>query len=177
MDALEETPGAVSLVEGARQAVLAAPGDDPALAAAAERLAEAAVVLTDIAADLARYTADLDTDAASDLDALIARGLAQAEPIVYEDFLPVSAAGIFQSNLGGEEQKQYAAHAAQQAFEAGDYTGALKALAVLKAPVDAFFDGVMVNAEDAALKANRLGLLATLHGAMNRVADLSRLAA
>ncbi len=56
--------------------------------------------------------------AASDLDALIARGLAQAEPIVYEDFLPVSAAGIFQSNLGGEEQKQYAAHAAQQAFEA-----------------------------------------------------------
>ena len=44
--------------------------------------------------------------AASDLDALIARGLAQAEPIVYEDFLPVSAAGIFQSNQGGEEQKQ-----------------------------------------------------------------------
>lgn len=55
--------------------------------------------------------------AASDLDALIARSLAHAEPIVYEDFLPVSAAGIFQSNLGGEEQKQYAAHAAQQAFE------------------------------------------------------------
>lgn len=73
MDALEETPGAVSLVEGARQAVLAAPGDDPALAAAAERLAEAAVVLTDIAADLARYTADLDTDAASDLDAAQSR--------------------------------------------------------------------------------------------------------
>ena len=72
---------------------------------------------------------------------------------------------------------QSAAPQAQQAFEAGDYTGALKALAVLKAPVDAFFDGVMVNAEDAALKANRLGLLATLHGAMNRVADLSRLAA
>jgi glycyl-tRNA synthetase beta chain len=48
---------------------------------------------------------------------------------------------------------------------------------VLKAPVDAFFDGVMVNAEDAALKANRLGLLATLHEAMNQVADLSRLAA
>ena len=75
------------------------------------------------------------------------------------------------------EALQSAAPQAQQAFEAGDYTGALKALAVLKAPVDAFFDGVMVNAEDAALKANRLGLLATLHGAMNRVADLSRLAA
>jgi glycyl-tRNA synthetase beta chain len=49
-------------------------------------------------------------------------------------------------------------------------------LAALKAPVDAFFDGVMVNAEDAALRANRLGLLATLHAAMNRVADLSKLA-
>lgn len=45
---------------------------------------------------------------------LIDRGLVQAEPITYEDFLPVSAAGIFQSNLGGEEQKQYQAHAAQQ---------------------------------------------------------------
>ena len=75
------------------------------------------------------------------------------------------------------ESLQSVAPQAQQAFEAGDYTGALKALAVLKAPVDAFFDGVMVNAEDPALKANRLGLLATLHGAMNRVADLSRLAA
>jgi glycyl-tRNA synthetase beta chain len=66
---------------------------------------------------------------------------------------------------------------AQAAFEHGDYTGSLQALAVLRAPVDAFFDGVMVNADDAALKANRLGLLATLHAAMNRVADISRLAA
>ena len=41
--------------------------------------------------------------------------------------------------------------------------------------VDAFFDQVMVNADDAALRANRLGLLATLHQAMNRVADISRL--
>ena len=61
-------------------------------------------------------------------------------------------------------------------FENGDYTAALKALAALKAPVDDFFDNVMVNAEDPALKANRLGLLATLHQAMNRVADLSKLA-
>ncbi|MFY9459948.1 glycine--tRNA ligase subunit beta [uncultured Aquabacterium sp.] len=66
---------------------------------------------------------------------------------------------------------------AQAAFEQGDYTASLQALAVLRAPVDAFFDGVMVNADDAALKANRLGLLATLHAAMNRVADISRLAA
>ncbi|MNT82257.1 hypothetical protein D3C72_2219640 [compost metagenome] len=40
-----------------------------------------------------------------------------AEPITYEDFLPVSAAGIFQSNLGGDEQKHYQANAAQQVFE------------------------------------------------------------
>lgn len=63
------------------------------------------------------------------------------------------------------------------AYEQGDYAGSLKALAALKAPVDSFFEHVMVNAEDPALKANRLGLLATLHTAMNRVADLSKLAA
>jgi glycyl-tRNA synthetase beta chain len=64
---------------------------------------------------------------------------------------------------------------ADAAFEKGDYSAALQSLAALKGPVDAFFDGVMVNAEDAALRANRLGLLAMLHQAMNRVADLSRL--
>ena len=62
------------------------------------------------------------------------------------------------------------------AFDRGDYTASLRALAALKTPVDAFFDAVMVNAEDPALRANRLGLLASLHAAMNRVADLSRLA-
>ncbi len=61
-------------------------------------------------------------------------------------------------------------------FVKGQYAASLRELAALKAPVDAFFDGVMVNAEDAALRANRLGLLKTLHEAMNRVADLSRLA-
>ncbi|OZB52626.1 MAG: DUF1338 domain-containing protein [Stenotrophomonas sp. 14-69-23] len=50
-------------------------------------------------------------------EVLIERGLAVAEPIVYEDFLPVSAAGIFQSNLGGEEQRAYAARANREAFE------------------------------------------------------------
>jgi glycyl-tRNA synthetase beta chain len=62
-------------------------------------------------------------------------------------------------------------------FDAGDYTASLQTLAALRAPVDAFFDGVMVNAEDPALRANRQGLLQALHQAMNRVADLSRLAA
>jgi glycyl-tRNA synthetase beta chain len=65
---------------------------------------------------------------------------------------------------------------ADKAWADGDYTANLQALAALKDPVDAFFDKVMVNAEDPALKANRLGLLATLHHAMNRVADLSKLA-
>ncbi|KRC09930.1 glycine--tRNA ligase subunit beta [Hydrogenophaga sp. Root209] len=66
--------------------------------------------------------------------------------------------------------------AANAKFDAGDYTASLQSLAALRAPVDAFFDGVMVNADDPALKANRLGLLKQLHVAMNRVADLSRLA-
>lgn len=65
---------------------------------------------------------------------------------------------------------------ADAAFTSGDYSASLQALAALKTPVDAFFDGVMVNAEDPALRNNRLGLLATLHQAMNQVADLSRLA-
>ncbi|WP_026433123.1 glycine--tRNA ligase subunit beta [Paracidovorax oryzae] len=61
-------------------------------------------------------------------------------------------------------------------FAAGDYTGSLQTLAVLRAPVDAFFDDVMVNAEELDLRLNRQGLLQSLHVAMNRVADLSRLA-
>jgi glycyl-tRNA synthetase beta chain len=65
---------------------------------------------------------------------------------------------------------------ADSLFDNGEYTASLRELAVLRAPVDAFFDGVMVNADDPALRANRLALLATLHAAMNRVADLSRLA-
>jgi glycyl-tRNA synthetase beta chain len=71
---------------------------------------------------------------------------------------------------------QTIAPAADAAFERGDYSASLQALAALKAPVDAFFEHVMVNAEDPALRANRLALLAGLQRAMNRVADLSRLA-
>jgi glycyl-tRNA synthetase beta chain len=63
-----------------------------------------------------------------------------------------------------------------QAFDAGDYTGSLRTLAALKAPVDRFFDEVMVNVDDPLLRANRLALLGQLHTAMNRVADLSKLA-
>jgi glycyl-tRNA synthetase beta chain len=66
--------------------------------------------------------------------------------------------------------------AANAQFEAGDYTASLQTLAALREPVDAFFDGVMVNAEQADLRLNRLGLLMSLHAAMNRVAQLERLA-
>jgi glycyl-tRNA synthetase beta chain len=65
---------------------------------------------------------------------------------------------------------------AKSQFDGGDYTGSLRTLAALREPVDTFFDEVMVNAEEADLRLNRHGLLATLHQAMNRVADLSRLA-
>ncbi|SCX37423.1 glycine--tRNA ligase subunit beta [Nitrosospira sp. Nsp1] len=66
---------------------------------------------------------------------------------------------------------------ADVAFGRGEFGLALQELAVLKAPVDAFFDNVLVNAEDPALRANRLALLAQLQHAMNRVADISRLVA
>ena len=61
-------------------------------------------------------------------------------------------------------------------FKAGDYTASLQTLAALRAPVDAFFDDVMVNAEAMDVRLNRQGLLQSLHTAMNRVADLARLA-
>ena len=61
-------------------------------------------------------------------------------------------------------------------WQAGDYTASLQSLAALRQPVDAFFEGVMVNAEAMDLRLNRLGLLKSLHLAMNRVADLSKLA-
>ena len=57
-----------------------------------------------------------------------------------------------------------------------DYTGALNALAKLRASVDAFFADVMVMADDAAVRANRLKLLQELATLMNGVADISQLA-
>lgn len=66
---------------------------------------------------------------------------------------------------------------AEALFKNGDFTGYLKSFASLKAPVDEFFDKVMVMAEDKAVRANRLALLRDLRDAMNKVADLSKLAA
>ena len=62
-------------------------------------------------------------------------------------------------------------------FMAGDYTACLQTLAALKSPVDTFFDNVMVNTENHQLRNNRLALLSQLQRAMNRVADISKLAA
>lgn len=65
---------------------------------------------------------------------------------------------------------------AEAQLAAGDFTGSLSTLAQAREPVDAFFADVMVMAEDPAVRANRLALLAQLHGLMNQVADISRLA-
>jgi glycyl-tRNA synthetase beta chain len=62
------------------------------------------------------------------------------------------------------------------AFARGDFTGTLKTLAQLRDNVDAFFNDVMVMADDVALRNNRLALLSILHRMMNGVADISKLA-
>jgi glycyl-tRNA synthetase beta chain len=61
------------------------------------------------------------------------------------------------------------------AIEAEDFEGAMSALATLRAPIDAFFDGVMVNDPDPQKRAFRLGLLARFRDAVHRVADFSKI--
>ncbi|HET7596146.1 MAG TPA: glycine--tRNA ligase subunit beta, partial [Burkholderiales bacterium] len=68
-------------------------------------------------------------------------------------------------------------HKAAPLLREGDFTGYLKSFAVLKSPVDSFFDSVMVMVDEPALRRNRLALLADLRDHMNQVADLSKLAA
>ena len=65
---------------------------------------------------------------------------------------------------------------AEAQFATGDFAASLRTLAQAREPVDAFFADVMVMAEDPAVRANRLALLGQLHGLMNQVADISRLA-
>ena len=91
---------------------------------------------------------------------------AHVSPVLLKEPAEIALYGAMQSVLPR----------AQTLFEGGDYTGSLQALAALRSPVDAFFDGVMVNAEEMDLRRNRQGLLKSLFEAMNRVADLSRLA-
>lgn len=87
-------------------------------------------------------------------------------PLLKED----AELALHQSVVSAEPQ-------VHDAFARGDFTTALKTLAGLREAVDTFFDGVMVMADDTALRDNRLALLAELHGLMNRVADISKLAA
>ena len=90
---------------------------------------------------------------------------------------------VSESLLQEDAEKKLAASVARvrpevdAAFARGDFTGTLKTLSQLRDDVDGFFNDVMVNAEDPALRNNRLALLSQLHGMMNRVADISKLAA
>jgi glycyl-tRNA synthetase beta chain len=83
--------------------------------------------------------------------------------------------------LAAEEEKALAAalEAAEPAVDAAlaaeDYAAAMAAMAKLRHPVDAFFEQVVVNDPDAALRRNRLGLLARLRALTDRVADLAKI--
>jgi glycyl-tRNA synthetase beta chain len=101
--------------------------------------------------------------------------LKKAEGEVIETVNPALLPELAEQALYAAMQRCLPESTAQ--FEAGDLSASLQTLAALRAPVDAFFNDVMVNADDPALKANRLALLKSLHRAMNRVADVSRLAA
>jgi len=95
-----------------------------------------------------------------------------------EGEIPAINAALFAEAAESALFAEYAklAPTVEALLKSGDFTGALKALAALKAPVDAFFDGVMVMADDLAVRGNRLALLNALAGLMNRVAELSLLA-
>ena len=94
--------------------------------------------------------------------------------------MPWTGVYVYSRTLSAEYGRtmklDYVVPQANAQFESGDYTASLQTLAALRAPVDAYFDGVMVNAEALDVRLNRLGTLKSLHVAMNRVADLSRLA-
>ena len=97
----------------------------------------------------------------------VARGVREADPDPARFESPVEAALA--------EALASAHHDTAQALRRGDYTEALARLAQLQAPVDAFFDGVMVNADDARVRANRLALLGQLSTQFGAIADISRL--
>ena len=92
----------------------------------------------------------------------------------------VDAAAAAPADLVAEEHAlltalDTAAPNAAAAVDAEDFEGAMAALASLRAPIDAFFEGVMVNDEDPAKRAFRLGLLARFRDAVHRVADFAKI--
>jgi glycyl-tRNA synthetase beta chain len=101
---------------------------------------------------------------------ILKKSEAAAQAVVRDDLLVEPAEQALAKALAST------APDADAAFAQGEFAASLQRLAALRGPVDAFFEQVMVNADDPALRANRLALLQSLHQAMNRVADLSRLA-
>ena len=117
-----------------------------------------------------------------------AQSLAAANKRVVNILKQAAAKGESFINADGHNLKEPAERAlfdalritsqkANSLFDQGDFTGYLKTFAVLKSPVDAFFNSVMVMVDDRALRQNRLALLADLRKEMNRIADISKLAA
>lgn len=94
----------------------------------------------------------------------------------------VTAGQVYQDVMVEDSEKKLYADiqsvkpVADRQFASGDYTGTLKTLATLHDDVDAFFANVMVMADDPKLRNNRIALLKALHGMMNQVADISKLA-
>jgi glycyl-tRNA synthetase beta chain len=74
------------------------------------------------------------------------------------------------------ERLNQSANAAGHALEKEDYSGAMRALSALREPVDSFFEKVLVNDPDGAIRLNRLALLAEMRKATARVADFSKIA-
>ena len=144
---------------------------DAVLALRPQRLGDVAKRLAAVRAFAALPEAPALAAANKRIGNILKKADASVDPHVSEILLKEPAEQALFAAMNGVTPK------AKGQFEAGDYTASLQTLAALRTTVDAFFDGVMVNAEEADLRLNRLGLLATLHQAMNRVADLSRLAA
>ena len=136
-----------------------------------ERLSEVAQRLTAVRAFSALPEAPALAAANKRVSNILKKGGSEVDPHVSPVLLKEAAEQALYATL------QATVPQANAQFDAGDYTGSLQTLAALRGPVDAFFEGVMVNAEEIDLRLNRLGLLKSLHDAMNRVADLSRLVA
>jgi uncharacterized glyoxalase superfamily metalloenzyme YdcJ len=83
--------------------------------------------------DRSRLGHSTAVSANASVDALLEEGVLRAEPLVYEDFLPVSAAGIFRSNLGSEGAVHYAAGGHREAFEAALGTRVIDEFALYEA--------------------------------------------
>lgn len=143
---------------------------DAVLSLSPQRLADVAARLKAVRAFAALPEAASLAAANKRVGNILKKAEGTVEPTVRSALLKEPAEAALSRSLDAVKPK------ADLAFDAGDYTGSLRSLAALREPVDAFFESVMVNADDAALRANRLGLLAQLHAAMNRVADLSKLA-